>query len=188
MLLSTAEDIAKFVEELKKETDRGLPLVSAAFIDDRLLETLRSFFREAPSAVRLLDGGNAALGTLSSRADACHALGLIDEYEHTQISIIRKIRNEFAHAKHGISFQADRIQSLCLNLKSASDNQGDQLVGDGRSRFMGAVLTIVLRLYHRPDWMALERCRSKDWDQLSPAIKQAWENGLLLLTVPDQEV
>lgn len=44
MLLSTAQDLAKFIEELKRETDRGLPLVAAALIDDRLTETLRAFF------------------------------------------------------------------------------------------------------------------------------------------------
>ncbi|MGB5080714.1 MAG: hypothetical protein WBO23_08220 [Burkholderiales bacterium] len=51
MLLSTAEDLAKFVEELKRETDRGLPLVGAALIDDRLTETLRAFFCPVPGCL-----------------------------------------------------------------------------------------------------------------------------------------
>ena len=36
MLLSTVEDLAKFVEELRRESDRGLALVAAALIDDIL--------------------------------------------------------------------------------------------------------------------------------------------------------
>jgi mannitol operon repressor len=101
MLLSTAEDLAEFVGELKKESDQGLPLVAVALIDDLLEKTLKAFFCEGSSASKLLCEGNAPLGTLSSRIEACFALGLIDKFEHSEISILRKVRNEFAHAKHG---------------------------------------------------------------------------------------
>jgi hypothetical protein len=40
MRLDHAEDLAKFVEELKRETDRGLPLVGTALIDEKLRDTL----------------------------------------------------------------------------------------------------------------------------------------------------
>jgi mannitol operon repressor len=43
MLPSTVQDLANLIEELKRETDRGLPLVAAALIDDWLTETLRPF-------------------------------------------------------------------------------------------------------------------------------------------------
>ena len=66
MLLSTAEDLTKFVEELGRESDRGLALVAAALIDDKLGETLRSFFCEGPSAAKLLDDSNGALYTFAS--------------------------------------------------------------------------------------------------------------------------
>jgi mannitol operon repressor len=99
-LISTAEDLVSFIDELGQETDRGLPLVAAALIDDRLAEkTIRSFLRPGPLAAKLIDAGNAPLGTLSARADLCYALGLIDEYEHSEIAIIRKVRNEFAHMR-----------------------------------------------------------------------------------------
>lgn len=44
MLVEHAEDLASFVKELQNETDRGLPLVGAALIDDKLLNSLESFF------------------------------------------------------------------------------------------------------------------------------------------------
>ena len=74
MRLDHAEDLAKFVEELKRETDRGLPLVGAALIDEKLLETLQAFFVEGKSSNKLLTEGNAPLGTFSSRIEACYAL------------------------------------------------------------------------------------------------------------------
>jgi DNA-binding MltR family transcriptional regulator len=163
MLLTTAEDLAKFIEELRRETDRGLPLVAAALIDDRLAETLRAFFVDGPSAEKLIDAGNAPLGTLSSRAELCFALGLIDAYEHSEIALIRKVRNEFAHAKHGLNFSNDRVRSFCAQLQSDLPTGAGYPLDDPRFRFMNASVAMVLRLYHRPDWVVLERRKSKTW-------------------------
>jgi mannitol operon repressor len=163
MLLSTAEDLARFVDELKRETDRGLPLVAAALIDDRLTETLRAFFCEVPSAAKLLDDGSAPLSSFSSRVEVCYALGLIDEFEYKEIGLIRKVRNEFAHQKHGMSFSSPRIQGLCSTLKSDLPMGSDYPVQDPRFRFTNAVVCLALRLYHRPEWAALERRKPKTW-------------------------
>jgi len=163
MLLSTAQDLAKFVEELRRESDRGLALVAAALIDDKLGETLRSFFCEGPSAAKLLDDSNAALGAFSSRSEACIALGLIDDYEYSEIALLRKVRNEFAHAKHGMSFQTPRVQGLCSSLKSDLPQDAGYPTNDPRFRFTNAAVAIVLRLYHRPEWVARERRKPKSW-------------------------
>jgi len=163
MLLSTAEDLAKFVEELKRETDRGLPLVATALIDDLLKETLRAFFCDDDSAERLLDGTNAPLGSFSSRIETCLALGLIDAFEHSEITLLRKVRNEFAHAKHGMSFGQPRVQGLCSTLRSDLPTDGGYPITEPRFRFTNATVVIVLRLYHRPDWVRLERRQPKKW-------------------------
>ncbi|WP_152048821.1 MltR family transcriptional regulator [Aureimonas psammosilenae] len=163
MLLSTAEDLANFVSELKRESDRGLALVSAALIDDKLGDTLKSLCCENRSTAKLLDDGNAPLGTFSSRIELCFALGLIDEFEYAEIGILRKVRNEFAHAKHGISFKSARIQGLCSSLKSDLPEGGDYPLTDPRFRFMNSSVSIALRLYHRPEWVALERRQPKEW-------------------------
>lgn len=163
MRVADAEDLAKFVEELKRETDRGLPLVGSALIDDKLLETLRSFFCEGRSSNKLLDDLNAPLGTFSSRVEACFALGLIDEHEYSEIGLIRKVRNEFAHAKHGTSFQTERIRGLCSSLRSDLPEGAGYPTTDPKFRFINAVVAIVLRLYYRPEWVEQERRQPKTW-------------------------
>jgi mannitol operon repressor len=178
MLLSTAEDLSKFVDELKRETDRGLPLVAAALIDDRLTETLRSFFCELSSAAKLLDDGSSPLSSFSSRIEACHALGLIDEFEYTEIGLIRKVRNEFAHQKHGMSFSSPRIQGLCSTLKSDLPQGAGFPLQDPRFRFTNAVVVLALRLYHRPEWVALERRKPKAWVDESATKWRSVEDGL----------
>ena len=60
------EDLSNFFSELNRENDRGLALVGAAVLDDRLGATLRSFFCEERPAKKLLDDASAPLGTFSS--------------------------------------------------------------------------------------------------------------------------
>jgi mannitol operon repressor len=168
MLVSTLDDLVNFVQELKRESDRGLALVAAALIDDKLGETLRALFCEGPTAAKLLDANNAPLGTFSSRSEACFALGLIDDYEHSEIALLRKVRNEFAHAKHGMSFQTPSVQGLCSSLKSDLPEGSDHPTNDPRFRFTNAAVAIVLRLYHRPDWVAEERRQPKSWPPGAP--------------------
>lgn len=164
MLLSTAEDLAQFLQELRRESDRGLALVAAALIDDKLRDVLRSFFCESRTAAKLLDDANAPLGTFSARCEACYALGLIDDDEYFEIGLVRKVRNEFAHAKHGLSFDSPRVQGLCSSLRSPlPEGDGFTTEVDSRIRFMNAAVTIVLRIYHRPEWVALERRKPKAW-------------------------
>ncbi len=163
MRLDQAEDLAQFVEELKRETDRGLPLVGAALIDEKLLETLQSFFCNDKSSEKLLSDGSAPLGTFSSRIELCFALGLIDEFEYREISLLRKVRNEFAHAKHGTSFQTEKIKGFCSTLKSDLPEGGGYPTNDPRFRLTNAIVCLALRLYYRPDWVKKERREPKTW-------------------------
>lgn len=156
------EDLANFLGELQAETDRGLPLVAAALIDEKLLETLQAFLCHGPAASRMLTERNAPLATFSSRADACLALGLIEDGEYAEISLIRKVRNEFAHARHGLSFADQRIEGLCGSLTVSLPTANGVKIS-GRTRFIHATLDIVLRLLYRPQWVARERRQTRRW-------------------------
>lgn len=163
MRLSTASDLAAFTQELQNETDRGLPLVAAALIDELLADSLRNFFVEDCSVEKLLDGASAPLGTLSARLNLCHALGLIDDYEKSEIEIIRKIRNRFAHTRHGLSFDDKVIVGLCTSLSSPLPEGSAFQKPTVRFRLINAAVCMVLRLYHRADWVALEKRQAKVW-------------------------
>ena len=156
-------DLAHFFSELQRETDRGLPLVAAALIDEKLFDALQSFLCLGKAAERLLSGPNAPLGTFSARIEACFALGLIDEFEYQEISLIRKIRNVFAHSKHGLSFGNDKVLGLCTSFKSDLPQGSDYPVNEARFRFMNATVCLVLRLYYRGAWVAQERRQPKVW-------------------------
>lgn len=165
MRFDHAEDLARFVEELKKETDRGLPLVGTALIDEKLRDTLESFFISKKSAHKLLDDFNSPLGTLSSRLEACFALGLIDDHEYSEINLLRKVRNEFAHSKHGLSFKNEKIVGYCSTLKSSLPEGENFPITEPRFRYMNAIVCMVLRLYYRPEWVEKEKRITKSYGE-----------------------
>ena len=163
MILEHAEDLANFINELQAETDRGLPLVGSALIDDKLHSTLKSFLIIRKSSDKLLSDPYAPLGTFSAKIEACYSMGLIDDFEYHEIGIIRKIRNQFAHAKHGLSFDNKKIIGLCTSLESPLPEGSDYPVNSTRFRLINSIVCIVLRLYYRPEWVANERRKSRKW-------------------------
>ena len=60
------KDFAPYMELLRKESPRGQVLISTGFIEEQLKQVLLAFLRESPRPVRLVEGGNAPLGTLSA--------------------------------------------------------------------------------------------------------------------------
>ncbi|MDF7802036.1 MltR family transcriptional regulator [Pontiellaceae bacterium B1224] len=109
-------DFGMFLKELAAETDRGCAIISMALIDIRLKEILLAFLVDSKSTSELIEGFNAPLSSLSARTKAAFSLGLLTKQEYDNINIFRKIRNEFAHHPHGISFTTPTIISLCSSI------------------------------------------------------------------------
>ena len=157
------QDLGAFFTELQRETDRGLPLVAAALIDEKLLETLQAFLCPGKTSERLLTDPNAPLGTFSARIDACLALALIDEPEYREITLLRKVRNRFAHSKHGMSFKDEKVVGLCASLESPLPSGERYESASARVRFINSTVCIALRLLHRDKWVKREQRALKTW-------------------------
>lgn len=157
------KDFSAFLHEFQSETDRGAALVGAALIDQRLSDTLRSFFVVAKTAGELLDGGTAPLGTLSARIKTCHALGLIDTHELGECDLIRKVRNGFAHSVHGTTFADPRIAALCDRLQSDLPGGREAFKENPRGMFINSVVLTVMRLTYRAEWVAREKRVTRSW-------------------------
>lgn len=157
------KDLSAFLREFQSETDRGAALVGAALIDQKLADTLRSFFVLGKTASALLDGGTAPLASFSARIKVAHALGLIDNFELTECDLIRKVRNEFAHSIHGTSFTEPKITALCDHLQSDLPFGREAYKGNPREVFINAVILTVVRLTYRAEWVAREKRVTKSW-------------------------
>lgn len=153
----------EFLSDLNRETDRGLALVSAALIDEKLGRTLLAFFCEGKSANRLVSEPNGPLGTFSARTEACMALGLIDLAEYREILLVRKIRNLFAHAHKSLAFASAEVSGLCTSLATPLPPDIHPSCDTPRMRFSNAVLSLTSALYYRPEWVMKERRAAKVW-------------------------
>lgn len=111
------EDEAKrrvetFKASLLDESDRGLILVGAAFLEEKLEILLRSFFvferssfpwilkptkvlEDTVSSLFSFSGG--PLGTFVGKLKLAYAIGLLEGYESRNLERFSKVRNEFAH-------------------------------------------------------------------------------------------
>jgi mannitol operon repressor len=160
------KDFSAFLREFQSETDRGAALVGAAMIDQKLADTLRSFFvvgKTVKTVTELLDSGTAPLGTFSARIKAAYALGLIDDVELTECDLIRKIRNEFAHTIHGTTFAEPKIMTLCDRLQSDVPGGRETFKDNPRGMFINAVILTVMCLTYRAEWVAKEKRTTKSW-------------------------
>jgi mannitol operon repressor len=165
MLDQDIEYMSAFLQEFQAESDRGAALVGAALLDARLERLLLSHLLPGKFADELVGGGNAPLGTFSSRIKMCYALGLITTAEREDLHIIRAIRNEFAHREHGISFDDLKIESFCSSLKSRRPPDMVQQSGGypPRQRFNDAVLFNAMQLWYRPEHASKFKAAEREW-------------------------
>ena len=156
------QQLARFMNEFNKESDRGAALVAASMLDEQLQKILTNFFVESSESEDLLIGFNAPLGPFSSRVSAAFALGLIQENEFREINLIRKIRNEFGHGWEPVSFESGRVADFCRQLPwlgPAEIEKNSSL----RNRFNFAVAIILTDLLWRAQLVTAERRVLKEW-------------------------
>lgn len=159
-------ELGKFLSAFNKESDRGAALVAASMLDNRLAEILRNFFLESEAAEELLSGFNAPLGTFASRALATYSLGLIEKNEFKEITIIRKIRNEFGHAWQPVSFETGRVADLCRQLPWGGPREYE-VDSTLRSRFNFAVCMLLTDLLWRVRLVSKEKRKERIWPNKS---------------------
>jgi DNA-binding MltR family transcriptional regulator len=67
-------------------------------LDELLKRSIEAYLIAHKEVRALTDGFNAPIGTLATRTLMAFALGLISEREYQELILIRKVRNDFAHA------------------------------------------------------------------------------------------
>lgn len=128
---------------LDAETDRGCALLAAAVVDDRLSELLRDVFVDDPAVVKKLLEDRGSLGNFSSRIDVCFCLGLLPRAARDDLHLVRRIRNDFAHAPRSMTFDSEAMKSrvccmrLCVEGDLAQDTRA--LFAQGTMGLLGVI-------------------------------------------------
>jgi len=147
----------EFLAEFNKETERGAALTAAAFLDDLLKEIIEAFLIKNKSGKSLTDGFNAPLGTLSARIAACHAFGLISDEEFQECTLIRNIRNKFAH-KMKVSFDQDPIRGMCSSMHYKVPDERAP-----RGQFTSSAVVMLMRLTNRAHYVGQKALKYEEW-------------------------
>ena len=157
---------AEFVEQFDQESDRGAALICAALLDEQLRSLIAAFLIEDESEVEELLGSESKLerplSHFSARIRAAYCLGLISEDERHDLTLIRRIRNDFAHDLDSSSFTKREIADRCRSFRLAKERQ-ERLAAfapvPARQRFLLIASLISISLKHRPATIEIERRR-----------------------------
>ena len=158
--------LGAFLGAFNKESDRGAALVAASMLDDRLHDILAAFMADTPTSRDLLSGFHAPLGTFAARSSIALSLGLIQLNEFEELTIVRKIRNEFGHGWKPVSFDSGVVVELCNKLPWLGPREleaGSNL----RSRFNALVAILLTDLMWRTRLVAKERRTAREWPHKS---------------------
>jgi len=107
--------------EFAGASDRAAAIVAAAVIDDALRTLLAAVMVEDhPPGLDVFAPGQE-LGSYMGRVKIAFMLGLIDDSERMRLSLVAKVRNEFAHLAEDISFNTPRIADRCRQLAAPEE-------------------------------------------------------------------
>ena len=112
-----SDTFKRFYGQVQQESDRGAVIVSVALLDDLLTNLIKA--RLVPSVEKddeLFDSAFSPFRSFSTKVDLAYRLGLIGSNFRCSLHLLRKIRNNFAHAANinGFDQQStqDRIREL----------------------------------------------------------------------------
>lgn len=160
--LERIKEYTDFRNSLISESDRGSVLMAAAYIEDKITQLLETYMVQNKKIQEKIFDGNGALATFSSKIDISFLLGLIPKKIYNDLSILRKLRNDFAHNAKPITFQTDYIRNRCKALKVVSKIA---LRDDIKAYFLRSMTMILTCINMKMD--SFEQCKEEDEFNLS---------------------
>jgi DNA-binding MltR family transcriptional regulator len=144
-----------------KESDRAAAILAASYLETLLEKLLRATFVRTPSTDMFSSRG--PLSTFASRTDLAYALGLFHEGVYHDLTLIRRVRNDFAHNFDDATFSLPAVKDRCADLwfvKQLATHQ-DVAALSQRDRFLlsvGHATLAVTQPLHR-EWIDRGRTR-----------------------------
>lgn len=157
------------VEDMRKETDRGVAVVGASVLSDMLAVEIIGKLRplETPDDLRIAEElfeHDGPLSTFSARRNLAYMLKIIDADSQKDLVTIGKIRNRFGHRIINsqdddtlLTFETQRIKDACFSLRAVHKFAHFDLPELGipatrsedtaRTRFIRSVLVIGIRMF-----------------------------------------
>lgn len=127
------EHLSRVISELQTGSDRAVAIVGGSLVEGVLDDALKCHLHRNKKISESLFNTSGALGAFGAKIDLGFLVGIYGAKAHKNLSILRKIRNEFAHSLTVSDFKTQKIRDLASNLdfcerytKDNSDVRGSQ--------------------------------------------------------------
>jgi len=111
-------------EQVEFDSDRAAGIVAGAIVDTRLEHALRSKLKNNIDVANGLFNSRGALGSFGAKIDLAYLMGILSEDSYSDLKILQKIRNDFAHNLGLSSFDEQSILDRCKNFKLVDKHIG----------------------------------------------------------------
>jgi DNA-binding MltR family transcriptional regulator len=142
-----ADEANVFMKQLMEESDRGAALAGIAYLDELLGRLFKAQMLTEKVSEELF-GRFGPLSSFSSRIDVAYCLGWIGPETYRDLNLLRKIRNDFAHAHEPVTFSDAAVQSRCSELQIPK-GFGYRLKPRDQFLFAASMLALRLEFYQR---------------------------------------
>jgi len=110
----TVDDLEALESELYAGSDRGAAVIFSSVVEKSLGKLLRDAMR--PDGIGNLFEFDGTLGTFGAKIQFAYALQLIGPITRHDLTIIRSLRNQFAHSRRPIEFETPVVAAACKHL------------------------------------------------------------------------
>jgi hypothetical protein len=114
----TIADVFLTMSDKRPIEDRATAIMSAVELESALEEALinKMIPLSTEDIAGMFVGDSAPLSTFSAKIRICHALGIFGPKTRAELTVIRSIRNAFAHARKPIHFSTEEVAIACAKL------------------------------------------------------------------------
>jgi DNA-binding MltR family transcriptional regulator len=111
-------NLGDFFSSLKEESDRGLVLLTATFLDNILFDLFEYYLilDNIDLKKSILESSLSPLNSFSNKIKMSYCLGLIDKKQFNNLKFIKEVRNIFAHSLDDVNFNNKKIIELCKKI------------------------------------------------------------------------
>jgi hypothetical protein len=101
---------------LERSSDRAVAIIAAVILEQYITAAIRRRWCNNSKVAEAMLRVDGALGNLGPKIDLAHLMGLISVDGHKDMTLIKKIRNRFAHYLDVDTCDAPLIKGWCCDL------------------------------------------------------------------------
>jgi hypothetical protein len=131
-------EFALYKKRMLGESHRSAAIMASAFVEHTLVDLLSAKFIRLSGEEfdDLFFSTRGVLSDFASRIDIAYALGLITKSDQKDLTVIRHVRNTFAHAMKDIDFSHKLIRKECFKFSSVLHRDGTPTDEEPREHYI----------------------------------------------------